>query len=309
MNGERVWAMIFSMAAGLFASSVVFLLWTFMRQGRTMTRRRLMAGLSSSGTPPPEEGRWLSAASARRLTACLDAVLRLAGMKPEARLPGLQTTESRLTLAACSVLAALLVAWAAVQICSHMLVPAPMGWVVVVGVAWMALRVTAHAWRRWHARRWMAAVNRSLMDVLDLWVLCLGSGMSFHSALVRVGEDAELASPELREQLQLTAQEILAGSPREEALRHLARRCGDSADLNALVSNIIQSERLGGSLSQTLRVYAGALRFKWQQDVKELIHTLPVKLAFPLVFCVLPALFVVILGPSLVRMFGALSGH
>ncbi|MCI0560155.1 MAG: type II secretion system F family protein, partial [Nitrososphaera sp.] len=97
--------------------------------------------------------------------------------------------------------------------------------------------------------------------------------------------------------------------PRDEALRHLVRRCGSSAELKGLVSHIIQAEKLGSSLAHTLRIYANTLRFKRREDTKELIQKLPVKLAFPLTFCILPSLFVVILGPSVLRIFIALTSR
>ena len=90
--------------------------------------------------------------------------------------------------------------------------------------------------------------------------------------------------------------------PRDEALKHLVKRCGNLQDLRALVAHIIQSERLGTNFSNTLRVYADTLRFKRREDVKEYIQKLSVKLAFPLVFCILPALFIVMLGPALIRL-------
>ena len=131
--------------------------------------------------------------------------------------------------------------------------------------------------------------------------------MSFQAALVRVAEDALLAGRAVQQELWLTYQELTAGCPRDEALRHFARRCGNLPDVNALVAQIIQAERLGGSLAQTLKVYAGTLRVKRYQAAREQIHTLPVRLAFPLVFCILPALFVVILGPSMIRLVSAFS--
>jgi tight adherence protein C len=175
--------------------------------------------------------------------------------------------------------------------------------------AWWAAAFTVRYWMRRYRSYWLDEINNNIIDVIDLWVLCLGAGMSFAAALVRVSQDDGMTSPALREELVLTNQEMLAGCSREDALRHLVRRCGDSADLRALVSHIIQSERLGSSLTDTLRIYAQSLRFKRTQDTKEMIQTLPLKLTFPLVFCILPALFVIILGPSVIRMFEVLTGR
>ena len=147
------------------------------------------------------------------------------------------------------------------------------------------------------------------MNVLDLWVLCLGSGMSFQAALVRVTEESELTNALLREQLQLTQQAILAGASREDALHYFARRCGDLPVVRSLVTHILHAERLGSSLAQTLRVFSKNLRFNRGQDAREWIQKLPVKLAVPLVFCILPALLVIISGPALLRIVRALSNQ
>ncbi len=169
--------------------------------------------------------------------------------------------------------------------------------------AWIGAWLTVRYWTRYHAAKRLDQINQGLIDVLDLWVLCLGAGMSFQAALVRVSQDAELVSPALREEFSLTNHEILAGASRDQALRNLVKRCGSPPDLQGLVSHIIQAERLGSSLANTLKIYAASLRFNRAQDTKELMQKLPVKLAFPLIFCILPALFVVMLGPAVIRMF------
>jgi tight adherence protein C len=149
-------------------------------------------------------------------------------------------------------------------------------------------------------------ISDGLINVLDLWVLCLGSGMSFHSALVRVTDEKELTNPALREQLLLTNQEILAGASREDALRHLVRRCGNLPDLRSLVAHIIHAERMGSSLAQTLKIFAEGLRFKRSQDAKERIQKLPVKLTLPLVFCIFPTLLIVVIGPTWLQLIRAM---
>jgi len=111
----------------------------------------------------------------------------------------------------------------------------------------------------------------------------------------------------LHQQLQLTHQALLAGASREDALRYFARRCGDLSEVRSLVAHITHAERLGSSLAQTLKVYAQNLRFKRGQDAREWIQKLPVKLAVPLVFCVLPALLVIIAGPAVLQVLKALS--
>lgn len=176
-----------------------------------------------------------------------------------------------------------------------------------VGAAWIGMCLTVRWWLHWYAMRRAQEISDGFINVLDMWILCLGAGMSFQSALVRVSQDSDLTTPTLYEELRLTNEEIRAGCPRDEALRHLVRRCGDSSELRGLVSHIIQSERMGTSLGQALKAYADSLRFKRRQDASEMNQKLPAKLAFPLVFFIFPALLVVILGPSAVRLFALLA--
>ncbi len=300
-------AIVASVAAFLCVSSAVCLIWALAAQRFQPTRRRLLASVSPTGVAAAGGGSRLTATLGRWVEVTLNVLLRLLRVKPHERGPGIVTVRHKVFLTC--LLASTVAAIAPAVLRSLSGMPAPVAWIGAAGLSWVAMRLVTRWWIHWHVRRQLEAIKNGLSDVLDLWVLCLGAGMSFQSALVRVGSDADLTPPALREQLQLTHQEMLAGCPREEALRHLATRCGASTDMKALVSNIIQSERLGSSLSQTLRVYADALRFKRHQDTKELIQKLPVKLAFPLVFCILPALFVIILGPSLLRMYSALTSQ
>ena len=161
----------------------------------------------------------------------------------------------------------------------------------------------------WFAGSRFARIKTGLIDLLDMWVLCLGAGMSFQSSLIRVASEPDLIDPVLRRELLLTNEEINAGCSREQALKNFSRRCGDGSEIKGLVFHIIQSERFGNSLTQTLKTYSDTLRFKRREDVKELIQKLPVKLAFPLVFFILPALFVVILGPAALQLSVILSGR
>jgi tight adherence protein C len=163
----------------------------------------------------------------------------------------------------------------------------------------------ARAWHRQQA--WKREITNGLIDVLDLWILCLDAGMSFQAALARVTQDAELARPALRRELQVTLQEILAGCPRDEAMKNMARRCPGIPELSGLVSHIVQAEKLGSSFTKTLQICANTLRFNRYQDMKQQVQVMPVKLAFPLIFCILPCLLIVISGPALVRLFEVLS--
>ncbi len=300
-------ALLISLAGSLCVFSIICVLWNSVLLRQNPVRQRLLASIAKLTADPENSSAYLSAADKRR--AVVLAVLKVFGLTAEARAPGIRSARQQLFLLVGILLIAISSLFFIQPALMRSLKNPALAWVLALGIVWFLVRITAGLWMDWQMRRWIAQASRGIIDVLDLWVLCLGAGMSFQSALVRVANDTELTVPALREQLYLTHQEILAGCSREEALRHFSRRCGDATDLKALISNIIQSERLGSSLSQTLRVYAASLRFKRQQDVKELMQKLPVKLAFPLVFCILPALFVVIAGPSFLRMLSALSGR
>jgi tight adherence protein C len=101
--------------------------------------------------------------------------------------------------------------------------------------------------------------------------------------------------------------EIRAGTAREEALRNLADRTG-LADIASLVAMLIQTDRFGTSVAQALRIHADTMRTKRRQRAEEAAAKTTIKLIFPLVFCIFPAMFVVILGPALIQIMQALKG-
>jgi tight adherence protein C len=156
-------------------------------------------------------------------------------------------------------------------------------------------------------RRRQKEMQRALPDALDLLVVSVEAGLGLNQALVRVSEEIYRISPVLSEQLALVNLEIRAGTPREEALRNLADRTG-LADISSLVGMLIQTDRFGTSVAQALRVHADTMRTKRRQRAEEAAAKTTIKLVFPLVFCVFPAMFVVILGPAIIEIFHALKG-
>ncbi len=149
-------------------------------------------------------------------------------------------------------------------------------------------------------------------EVLDLLIICLESGLGFDAALIKVAREEERISKVLSRELIYMSQEILAGMNRSEALRSFSARCGDLPEIRSVVAAIIQSEKVGSSVIKTLRVQADTIRFKRKQKIHEAILTAPLKLAFPLVLFILPAIFVVAGGPALLHMlkqFGLLLGR
>lgn len=158
--------------------------------------------------------------------------------------------------------------------------------------------------QRRRARR--LQIHRALADALDLMVACVEAGMGLNQALARVAEEVRNVSEALSEELSMVNLEIRAGTGRPEALRNLAERTGLD-DVEALASTLIQTERFGTSVGRALRVQAGTLRQKRRQHAEEAAAKTTIKLVFPLVLFVFPALFVVILGPAVIQVVQALA--
>ena len=156
-------------------------------------------------------------------------------------------------------------------------------------------------------KRRQKEMQKALPDALDMLVVSVEAGLGLNQALVRVSEEIDRISPVLSEQLGLVNLEIRAGTAREEALRNLAERTG-LQDISSLVGMLIQTERFGTSVAQALRVHADTMRTKRRQRAEEAAAKTTIKLIFPLVFCIFPAMFVVILGPALIQIFHALKG-
>jgi tight adherence protein C len=144
-------------------------------------------------------------------------------------------------------------------------------------------------------------IKKSVPDALDLLVVCVGAGTSLDAAILRVAKELRLPHPDLAHELAVVNRLTNAGMPRDEALRGLWKRTG-VLDIRALVSSLIQSEKWGTSIATVLRVAAETLRRKRRQDAEKRAKMAPLKMTFPLLFFILPALFAVILGPAVVQI-------
>ena len=162
-------------------------------------------------------------------------------------------------------------------------------------------------WLRYAASRRQAEITRHLPDALDLMVVCVEAGLGLDAALARVSSEMKLTSSTLSSEFGLVTQEVKAGKPRAQALRDLATRTGVE-DLSALVAMLVQTDKLGTSVAQALRTHADTVRTRRRQRAEEAAAKTPVKLVFPLVLCIFPSLFVVILGPAVVTIVRTLAG-
>jgi tight adherence protein C len=143
---------------------------------------------------------------------------------------------------------------------------------------------------------------------LDLLVICVEVGLGLDQSILRVAQELRIVHPELSEELQMVNLEMRVGKSRLDALRELARRTGLD-ELKALVAMLIQTERFGTSIAQSLRVYSDDLRTRRRQRAEEMSAKTTVKMVPPLVFFIFPALLVVILGPAIIALMRQFMPH
>jgi tight adherence protein C len=139
-------------------------------------------------------------------------------------------------------------------------------------------------------------------DAADLLLVCIESGLGLDAALLKVTEEIRTRSEVVSEEFHLINLELRAGSTREKALRNLALRTGVE-EVNTFVTMLIQADRFGTSIGDSLRVFSEELRIKRRLRAEELAAKIPLKLLFPLVFCIFPSLLCVLLGPAFIQVY------
>jgi tight adherence protein C len=180
----------------------------------------------------------------------------------------------------------------------------PRGFLVGSLLAIAAYLVPGMVLGRILARR-QQQIRNGLPDALDLIIVCVEAGLSLDQAVLKAREELALSHPALADELQHVTNEIRAGKPRMEAFRNLADRTKVD-DVRALVAMLIQTDRFGTSIAQALRTHAETGRTVRRQRAEERAAKLGVKLVFPLVFCLFPAMYVVTLGPGAIRIIRVL---
>ena len=155
------------------------------------------------------------------------------------------------------------------------------------------------------AKRRAHKIRLSLADALDLLVVSVEAGLGLDQALTRVGSELAFAHPDLSDELKLINLELRAGKARAEALRNLADRTGVD-DLSSLVTMLIQTDKFGTSVAQSLRVYSETLRTKRRQRAEEAAAKTGVKMVFPLVLCIFPSIWIVTIGPAAIKFMTVL---
>jgi tight adherence protein C len=144
-------------------------------------------------------------------------------------------------------------------------------------------------------------IARGLPNALDLLVVCVESGLGLDQAILQVSKELDHAHPEISEEFGFVNLELKAGKRRVEALRNLAERTGVD-DLKKLVAVLIQADRFGTGVAQSLRAHADFMRIQARQIAEEKAAKLGVKLIFPIFFCILPSLFVITVGPVVMKI-------
>src|SRR5213076_2074945 len=165
----------------------------------------------------------------------------------------------------------------------------PLGYALLMAaLVWACGHVLMNLWLRVRLTRRVQELTSALPDTLDLMVTCLEAGLGLNAAIARIGEERAGREDALGREFAQVAFELRSGRTVE--------------DLKALSGLIIQSDRLGASMAQTLRSHADLLRTKRRQRAEEAARKLPIKMLFPLAFFILPALFIVVGGPAMLRL-------
>jgi tight adherence protein C len=144
-------------------------------------------------------------------------------------------------------------------------------------------------------------IDKGLPDVLDLLIVCMEAGLSLQATINRVSDEIKNICVDLYKELQLTNAELRTGVNREVALKSLGERTGVQ-NVRALAGLMIQSDKMGASIVQSLRTHAAFLRIQRSQRAEEKAAKMPVKILFPLLLFIFPAIFVVVLGPAAIQM-------
>jgi tight adherence protein C len=264
--------------------------------GAVRAHDNLVRGWETAAAPGARSGSGVLVRLARSLTprgtvTRLDRLLARAG-RPTAWPMG------RL-LAAKLVLAAVGAGIGALLLSANPSVPLALFVLVVVGVCWFVPDLLLHS----RGQERQQAIALELADTLDQMTIAVEAGLGFESAIARAGRNGR--GP-LAEELVRTLQDIAVGQPRREAYLALAERTG-VRDLRRFIRAVVQADQFGVSIADVLRTQAQEMRLKRRQRAEQKAMQIPVKVIFPLILCILPTLFIVLLGPVVLSVVGTLG--
>jgi len=152
-----------------------------------------------------------------------------------------------------------------------------------------------------------ADIKQHLPDALDLLEICVSSGMGLDAAWNSVADEVRSVSRALADEMALTSLQLRLGASRSVAMRRMAERTGVD-EVGSLVAVLVQSERFGTSISDALRTFAGSMRERRSQHAAEAAEKMAVKLLFPMVMFIFPAVFVTTVGPAAIQIYKLISG-
>lgn len=175
---------------------------------------------------------------------------------------------------------------------------------LVGGAAFLGYMLPTFVLERLVAAR-QERLRNALPDALDLLVVSVEAGLGLDQALQNVAQEIAIAHKDLADELGLVALEVRAGKRRADALRNLADRTGER-ELRNLVAALVQTDRFGTSLAESLRTHADFMRIQRRQEAEERANKVGVKLVFPIFFCILPSMFIIAGGPAMIQIFKTL---
>ena len=152
-----------------------------------------------------------------------------------------------------------------------------------------------------------AEIRYKLPDTLDLMVVCVEAGLGLDSTINKVSEETEKMAPEISYEFKRLNKELNAGISRIEAFQNMGQRSGVD-EMRSLCAMIVQADKMGTSVGDTLRIYADDLRVKRRQKAEELASKASIKMTFPLVFFIFPPLFMVLMGPLVIPLLSSMMG-
>ncbi len=290
------------------ALTAFFLVLAFSGGGGSV-RSRLEALKSTPLSDGKSEG---LPASQRLVTPMFDVVVRSARrVMPTTMLDGYQkrlvlagepmTLNGMITFQLISTGAFLLLPLLVLLSSGAALTPMMFGLVGVFGVLGFML---PNVWLSQRSGQRRSQIIKSLPDSFDLITTCVEAGLGLDAALARVAE--KVVGP-FADELRRTLRDISLGKMRREALKELGQRT-DVPDLVTFVNAVIQAEQMGSSVGAVLRVQADQLRVRRRQRAEEQAYKAPIKMIFPLVLCIFPTLFIVILGPAVITIMNDFPG-
>ena len=163
---------------------------------------------------------------------------------------------------------------------------------------WLGNRINARQFK----------IKLALPEALDMMVICIEAGLGLDQTILRVSDELKISQPELTDEFNLLNLEQRAGRPRQEAWKNLADRT-DLDSMRGLVSTLMQADQFGTSIANGLRVHSDVLRTQRRQEAEEQAAKTTVKLVFPLVLFIFPSLFVVVLGPSMIKLLDSFDKY